>query len=314
MRVSFIIPHKGREELLKRTIQSIVDLDFDLQKIKIIVVTQNATLECAQFTQNGVHVNVIFRPESDTISALRNTGVEQSSSEYLVFLDADIHLSRNWLNCMFEELQAKPDRVLVSAVQRCAPEAGIIEKIWVTLNGSGADQAALFFNGRNLFMKRCVFQEAGGFPEHLTTCEDYYFTNKVSRLGEMYFTSQTSYIHLGEDKNYAELFRKEIWRGQSNLRSLTGRKLVLREIPSILIPLWQALFALIAVIATGVGHLLIAGLAVFLFCVPIALYTLRLYTLGEKHIRFPDALKFYSVYFPARILGTTLGVFKVIKM
>ena len=52
MRVSVIIPHKGREELLEQTIQSVLGLDFDLQEIEIIVVTQNKTLECAQSFQN----------------------------------------------------------------------------------------------------------------------------------------------------------------------------------------------------------------------------------------------------------------------
>ena len=313
MLVSFIIPHKGREELLAQTVQSVIDLDVDLQEIEIIVVTQNKTLECLTSRQEIGHVKIIFRPEQETISTLRNKGVEQAAGEYLVFLDADILLSRDWLKVVLAEFQAKAGRVLVSAQQRCASQAEIIEKIRVTLNTSAAARAVQFLDGRNLFLPRSIFQAVSGFPEQLVTCEDYYFTNQVHQLGEVYVTSKTSYVHLGEDHNYAELFRKEIWRGQSNLASFKGRKLTLREIPSLVIPFWHAGFLLLAILAAFWGKLAIGLGSLALFCLPICLYTLRLYRLGKGSIRFGDGLRFYSVYFPARVIGTLFGVFKTIQ-
>ena len=314
MLVSFIIPHKGREELLERTIQSVLDLEFDLQKLEVIVVTQNKSLECAHIDRKKIQLTVLFRSEQLTISALRNAGVEQASGEYLVFLDADIQLSPNWLTTMFRELDADPNRVLISSMQRCEPDAGIIEKLRVKLNNAAADSAVQFLDGRNLFLHRNTFQKAGGFPEHLVTCEDYYFTNTVHQLGEVYFTSQTTYVHLGEDKNYPEMFKKEIWRGQSNLQSLKGRKLVLREIPSILTPLWQTFFALVALVTLLLGHVTLVLFSLVMLCIPIILYSLRLYHLGNQTFRVSDTLWFYCVYFSARAIGTTLGLFKSIRI
>jgi len=312
MCVSFIIPHKGREELLERTLQSILDLEFDLQQIEIIVVTQNKTLECAHIDRNKVNFTIIFRSEHETISALRNAGVANTSGDYLAFLDADILLSPNWLDIMRKELHAEPNRVLISAVQRCGPEAGTIEKIRVLLNQISADSPVEFLGGGNLFMSRAIFMDVGGFPENVVTCEDYYFTNKVAQRGQMYRTSKASFVHLGEDKNSFELFRKEIWRGQSNLLSVKGRKIAAREIPSILTPLWQAFCLLSAVLSLLLGKLAFAFLCLLMVCLPTFLYAVRLYRTGKNHLGFIHALWFYCVYHLARIIGTITGIFKTI--
>ena len=314
MLVSFIIPHKGREELLIRTIHSITELEYDLDEIEVIVVTQNKALENLRSDQVKVHLRIVFRSEHETISALRNAGVELALGEYLAFLDADIQLSRNWLKAMFYELEAKPGRLLVSAGQECEHNATQLEKIRVMLNTAVTDNPREFLDGRNLFMKRQTFETAGGFPEHLVTCEDFYFTNKVHQIGEVYSTSKAAYIHLGEDKQYGEMFRKEIWRGQSNLRSIQGRKISLREIPSLLTPFWQACFLLITMLSLFWGKAAITIFSLVMFCLPIFLYAIRLYKIGKKRISFGASVWFYCVYLLARVIGTTIGLFKTIRL
>jgi glycosyltransferase involved in cell wall biosynthesis len=313
MVVSFIIPHKGREALLERTIQSVIELEFDLKEIEIIVVTQNKELECSNIDLRIVHFTTIFRPEDETISALRNVGVQNASGDYLVFLDADIQLSRNWLKTMFTELNVNDERVLISAVQRHAPDAGRLEKIRTLLNNIAADSSVEFLDGRNLFMRRKTFEKIGDFPEHLVTCEDYYFTNNAHQLGKLYCTSKAFYIHLGEDKNYGEMFRKELWRGQSNLQSIRGRKISLREIPSLLIPVWEIVFLFGTLIFIEWGKIVPGILSLLMLCFPIMLYAIRLYRIGKNRISFVDSVGFYCVYFPARVIGTTIGIFKTIK-
>ncbi|MBD3305771.1 hypothetical protein GF339_05260 [candidate division KSB3 bacterium] len=97
------------------------------------------------------------------------------------------------------------------------------------------------------------------------------------------------------------------------MQSLRGRPLIWREIPSFLTPIWEMVCGVAAVIALLLGKIFIGVLFVCLFCVPIVLYALRLYTLAQGSIGLLDALRFYGVYFPARAIGTTLGIFRVIK-
>lgn len=301
--------------MLMQTLQSICAQDYDIARIEACVVTQNARLEPDTLPPaDRLAVKVVHRPEQDTISTLRNTGVEQTTGEYVAFLDADIELAPNWIETMLEELRAKPGRVLVSAVQRCADDAPPIEQIRTALSSGGSDAAVRFLPGANLFLKRETFFAAGGFPAHLATCEDYYFTDQVHKLGEMYFTSRSSFIHLGEDKAFDQMFKKEIWRGQSNLQSLRGRHVPLSELPSLLSPLWVGFFLLSAALSLLLLSLGKALLMLAFAMIPVLLYAFRLHRIAGDKVAFDQIVKFYVIYFPARAIGLSKGLIKMFSV
>ncbi|MFZ5603011.1 MAG: glycosyltransferase [Pseudomonadota bacterium] len=314
VRISFVIPHKGREELLQRTLQSIAAQDYDHGCIEVFVATQNTYLAEGTLPRSDrLKVTILYRPESDTISRLRNAGVEHSNGEYVAFLDADVDIAPNWTKCMLAELAADPRRVLVSAVQRCDENAPAIEKIRTALSSAAPDTTVRFLPGANLFMRRTTFEAAGGFPEELVTCEDYFFTDRVHQLGQLYFTSRSGFIHLGEDKSFEQMFKKEIWRGQSNLQSIRGRSVPLSELPSLLVPVWIAFFALSALLSLLMLHFGNMVLMLILSLLPVFLYSFRLQRVARGVVPFSQILKFYLIYFPARVIGIFKGLIKSIQ-
>lgn len=313
--ISFIIPHKGREELLQATLQSIARQDYPLDKVEVVVVTQNSqlmigTLPPAEVLKCRVH----YRPEQETISTLRNYGAAHSCGKFLAFLDADIDLSSNWIKTMLDELSANPERVLASASQACDADAPTLEQIRTALSNANVDCNVQFLPGANLFLKRTIFNISKGFPEHLASCEDYYFTDKVSKLGLLYYSSRANFKHLGEDKSYLELYKKEIWRGQSNLKSLQGRPIKPSEWPSLLTPSWILLFAIITLVTLLLQEPAYALMSLMLTLTPVAAYSWRLYRVAGGKLGLIPILQFYSVYFPARIVGTLTGLFTTIRI
>jgi glycosyltransferase involved in cell wall biosynthesis len=309
--ITFIIPHKGREEFLAQTVESILSQDFDSTQFEVLIITQNKTLENkARFEQATATINIHFQPEDKTISALRNFGVKQAKGQYLAFLDADIKLSPNWLNCMLETINEKPQRVLTSASQINSVNAPPLERIRTALSNAELDCSVNFLPGRNLFIKKETFVRVKGFPEHLITCEDYYFTDQVHQLGELYYTSKANYVHLGEDKQYNEMYKKEIWRGQSNLQSIKGRKIPLREIPSFIIPPMLLILFTISLFSLIMNNAFIATSSFIFLLLPVAAYSIRLHKLTKNEVKFMYVFKFYLVYFPARAVGTIGGLFK----
>ncbi|GAW95543.1 MULTISPECIES: glycosyltransferase [Colwellia] len=309
--VSFIIPHKGREELLIQTVTSILNQSDEQATYDIIVVSQNKSLiELSKLAEQHSNVIISFQEDSLTISALRNVGAAKSTGEYLAFLDADVELSSNWLNAMLSTIDEQNNCVLASAAQANSKNAPALEKIRTALSNADLDCNVSFLPGRNLFLSRKIFEKVNGFPEHLITCEDYYFTDQVNQLGNLYYTSAATYVHLGEDKKYKEMYKKEIWRGQSNLQSISGRDIPLREIPSFIIPISLPILLIIFLGAIFISNMELALLALFSFLLPFALYSLRLYKLVRKEISFWRVLQFYVTYFPARVIGTLAGLFK----
>lgn len=314
-KVSFIIPHKGREEFLQQTITSIFEQQFEHQEIEIIVVTQNEKLSSLeQFKNKSIDLKVSYQQAGLTISALRNMGAKQANSEYFAFLDADVGLSKNWLTEMLALLENKADRLLVSAMQINGENPPPLEKIRTVLSNAEIDCNVNFLPGRNLLLAKSTFEEVNGFPEHLVTCEDYYFTDKVHELGELFYSSNATYIHIGEDKDFTQMYHKEIWRGQSNLQSIKGRSIPLREWPSFLIPIGMLGLSALALVFLLVGYIPLTITAVLLALFPAFVYSLRLYLIAKKQISFKYILKFYAIYFPARAIGTIAGIFKSIKI
>ncbi len=309
--ISFIIPHKGREEFLIKTLASICAQNYDADQFEIIVVTQNESLTgLAQFDSSNVAIHIFNQPEGKTISALRNFGASQAKGQYFAFLDADVQLSNNWIEGMLTTINATPNRLLVSAAQINSEQAPPLEKIRTALSNAELDCNVNFLPGRNLFLNKTTFEQVQGFPEHLITCEDYYFTDQVHQLGELYYTSKATYVHLGEDKQYHEMYKKEIWRGQSNLQSIKGRNIPLREVPSFIVPIALLVLFLVSLAAMAYNNYSLALMTSLLFLLPISAYSLRLYKLAKEDVQFWYVFKFYMVYFPARAFGTLGGLFK----
>lgn len=187
--VSFIIPHKGREEMLLQTLKSIESQSFDLSLVEVFVITQNDKLNCIDSVDSTL-VKAIYPDKGLTISALRNLGANEACGEYYAFLDADVELSPQWLTTMLELLKQKEQRKLVSAMQVNGPNPPVLEQIRTVLSNAEVDTNVSFLPGRNLFLSAATFEQVGGFPEHLITCEDYFFTDKVNSLGELYYSSE----------------------------------------------------------------------------------------------------------------------------
>lgn len=310
--IAFIIPHMGRESLLIETLDSIAKLDRPLLDLSLVVVSKNDSFSDELLAYKDV-LNIIFLKVdlSVTISDQRNIGVTHTKANYLAFIDADIELSPNWLIEMLLLLK-QPDIVLASAIQLASKSATQLEHVRVLLSNLSIDCEMEFLPGRNLLLSYESFTKSGGFPSELVTCEDYVFTQKVSEQGKLYYSSKASYVHLGEDKHYWPMAKKEVWRGQSNLASIKGRKVPISEYPSFIAPPLFTLGLLWALILIVFGQPELAALGFFGAAFILIVYTFRLW---KKQLRYPSLfaiLGFYALYFPARSIGTVLGALKTL--
>jgi len=306
--VDFVIPHMGRPEMLQDTVRSILAQSSFERVASITVVTKN---EQPLLLDAHAKLNILYAPDAASISEQRNRGVAAGSAPLIAFLDADIGLAEEWLAVCCGIMAEKRDRVLVSAMQKNSESAGRVERLRTALSNVSLDEPVQFLPGRNLLVKRSAHEQVGGFPEHLQTCEDYFYTEQLSRLGELYYTSRTYYVHLGEDKSLRQTFTKEIWRSEYNLLSLGGRTVPLREWPSILLPFWM-LLAFVALVAGMVSQpMALAG--VIMLMVPACLYSARLYTKPSNDQPLSFLLVFYTVYFLARAAGTVKGTRLLLK-
>ncbi|GLR70923.1 glycosyltransferase [Agaribacter marinus] len=309
--ISFIIPHMGREEMLIDTLSSISAQQFDLSCIEIWIVTKNKQLQDETFNAaDTVQLNVIYADTNITISHQRNIGAKHAKGEFLAFLDADIGLADNWIQAMLEKLSSDKNIKLVSAIQKNSENAPPLERLRTALSNADVDCKVEFLPGRNLLLHKTTFAAVGGFPEHLETCEDYVFTQAVSEIGQLFYSADSHYVHIGEDKAFSQMAEKEVWRGLSNIASVKGRTVPLSEWPSFFAPpLFTFGIIFLCLLSIGGWFIFAAIAAIGAFSI-LALYSVRLSRIAKGDPTFATILKFYSIYFPARTWGTIKGLFQ----
>ncbi|MFC3121991.1 glycosyltransferase [Agaribacter flavus] len=307
--VSFVIPHMGREEMLIETLQSIQNQDFDLNKIEVYVVTKNSHLQESVHSFAKVYrLNCVYVSQDKNISMQRNIGAENIEGQYIAFLDADVSLANNWLQAMLKKLRENRKIKLVSAIQKNSANAPPLEKLRTALSNAHVDCEVTFLPGRNLLLEKSTFHKSGGFPEHLETCEDYVFTHTISKQGILFYSADSHYVHIGEDKAFRPMAEKEVWRGLSNIASIRGRKIPLSEWPSFIVPPLFTLGVVCALLFTVFSHYTLAILSVLGAVTLLCLYSFRLASLTKGDPSIATVFKFYSVYFPARTWGTIKGL------
>lgn len=176
MRISVVIPTYNRREEVKKALQSV--LDQTLKPSEVIVVDDGSTDSTAEYLKENSdsEVRIITRPHRG-VAAARNRGIQESTGEWLTFLDSD----DTWLPQKLERQAAfhyKNPELLISQT----------DDVWIR-NGKPFNrrkyhvpQAGWIFN---LSLERCmispsavmvnrkILDNVGSFDEGLPACEDY---------------------------------------------------------------------------------------------------------------------------------------------
>ena len=295
--------------MLLQTLDSIKQQTLDADKFEVIIVSQNENVSqtLAEYEQY-FSLTVMRNNDANSISHSRNIGAAKATGTYLAFLDADVSVDSDWATSMISGIESNPSTALLFGTQVNSQNPKPMEAIRTALASATSGTFTESAPGANLFLRKTTFNESSGFPEHLRTCEDIYFTNKITKLGKIFHYPEACFVHLGEDHDFSSMFKKEIWRGQSNIASTRGRPIPIRELPSFVVPFAVTLGLIILLLSVLYSHTNFAIIFSIIAGAPLLAYTLRLKKLVGNEVSFFHCLRFYLVYFPARAIGTLLGV------
>jgi len=239
-KVTIIIPAFNEEEFLPSCLNSISNLNYPKNDIELIVVDNGSTDSTRKIAES--YGAKVLCDSSLNVSGLRNLGVSESTGEIITFVDADCIVTEEWLNnasIYFEDLN-----VAAWGGPPLPPENSTwVQKTWFLVRQKGNQvQDVDWLESMNLFIRREQFITIGGFDKSLVTCEDVDFSYRISKHGKIVSDGRIEVVHLGEAATVKEFMRKEIWRGRSNLKGVFSHGLVLKEIPSLAIPIYFGFF------------------------------------------------------------------------
>ena len=103
VKVSVIVPVYNASQYIGNTLNSIINQDFD--SYEIIVIDDGSTddsLAIINRTLENIEIpHRIIHQENAGVSVARNVGIEASKGDYLVFIDADDHVTPNHLSTLY---------------------------------------------------------------------------------------------------------------------------------------------------------------------------------------------------------------------
>jgi len=302
IQLSFIIPAFNEEAHIRETVESIRTTvllwrgNSDSIGFEIIVIDNGSTDRTCSISRE-MGLTTLVKP-GITVGALRNNGAMVAKGQVLVFLDADISLTPEWIQALpglFTRFQQQGPFVSGSRVQ-AHERRTMIERAWFTDETDVGDR---YVNSGHLIVPKSLFTEIGGFDENLVSGEDSEFCERARDRGfGILPMKEMKVIHRGTPKTIQDFFRRERWHGYGDFQSVS---LMLRSKPAIL-----ALVNGIALIGVFPGVFLFSyrALGMYLFLLLVLSAGAALYRNGGTlNWRLPCLVLLYCVYISARSLS-----------
>jgi glycosyltransferase involved in cell wall biosynthesis len=194
MKISVATYTRNRENLLAQVLESLCHQNVSLDMYEVVVVDNGSTdgtrTLVEQFVANFPNVRYFFEEKLGS-SAARNRGWNEARGEYIAFIDDDAKAPAEWLQVAESVIRDHAPDVFGGPV---FPFYSSPKPIWYKdeyATFDNGDQPRIlsgkneFFHGSNLFARRRLLEEMGGFDERLGM-----FGNRLGYGEETAFLSQ----------------------------------------------------------------------------------------------------------------------------
>ena len=268
--LSFIIPAYNEEEAIPKLLNSISEHTPAVLTHEIFITdngSTDATVEIARKHNANVIIDMAAR-----VGGLRNKAARIANGHVLVFLDADILLTKAWgenINDVFKLLLDDPWQVTGS---KCgiSTNPSWIEKYWFK---PLPYKEVKYINSGHLITSRKLFNYIGGFDDSLESGEDYAFSQAARSVNAKIINNNAlAVVHEGYPKTLIQFIRREIWHGRgdcASIRRIKESKVTMLSILFFALNIFSfsSIIFYSHFIAGLIGLLIIAGI-----CTALALY------------------------------------------
>jgi glycosyltransferase involved in cell wall biosynthesis len=225
-KASVVVPVYNEPTGIRTTLNSLLEQRAD--NFEILAVNNDSTDE------TGEVISEIAASHSDTVKmfeetdiqssyAARNTGIENASGEFLLFLDADMWVPETWVEDLVTTLESRECDYLGFNIEVVANKD---PGFWEQYEQSFSFPVESYLEHKHfaptcaLAVKREVFDDLGLFDERLESGGDKEFGQRVHRSGfKQCYADDVTAFHPARD-SWAELKSKalRIGRGGAQIR------------------------------------------------------------------------------------------------
>lgn len=178
-KITIIIPCKNEENYIPYLLTHLRNQMIGSTRIIIADCSTDNTREVIQLMKGNLNVEII---DGGPVSIAKNNGARLATTPYLLFIDADVRFFKDTvIRDAVNELESK-NLDLVGLNIKCYDNDKRAKIGFTAFNL--INHTLKFFSpfavGAFMLTRRDRFEEYGGFPENLSTSEDYFLSKKYN--------------------------------------------------------------------------------------------------------------------------------------
>ncbi len=177
--VAVVVPCNNVAHIVDQCIKSLVRQDYPQDKFSIIAVNDgstDSTKEHLEFFKTHPNFYFFNHDKNKGLSAARNTGIENSQSEIVCFLDSDMVIQPDWLQLIVAELMAEEViGVIGNTTLPKGEESNLLDHYFYSAQrgarqfGESSAIGWRWFLFNNTAVKRSAIKKTGLFDEKFTS-------------------------------------------------------------------------------------------------------------------------------------------------
>jgi len=178
-KITIVVPCKNEENYIQHLLGHLKNQNIGNTRVIIADSSTDNTRQVIKNNSSTINVEII---DGGPVSLAKNNGARLVTTPYILFIDADVRFFKD--NVILDAVNKieSMNLDLIGLNIKCYdkdPRAMIGFTIFNTVN-----HALKFFSpfavGAFMLTRRDKFEEFGGFPEQLSTSEDYFLSRKYS--------------------------------------------------------------------------------------------------------------------------------------
>jgi biofilm PGA synthesis N-glycosyltransferase PgaC len=195
--VTIIICARNEEKTITPCLRSILNQDYDADKIQLILMNDASTDTTVQRAEavlknSGIHYRIISNPQHKGKKQSITYAMGLATGNLILLRDADtVTRSQQWLSCLVQFRQHSQADLIIAPVA-LADNFGILWALQAIENnilavfaaGSSFYKKAFLCNGANLAFTKAMFEKTKGYASHLQlpSGDDIFFLEDVKKI------------------------------------------------------------------------------------------------------------------------------------
>jgi len=250
--LSVIIPVYSDPEGIQDTLGSLMKQTFDKENFEIIVANDGGDKKTKEVSKQYDKIRILNIEQNQGSYNARNIGLKESKGENIAFIDANIKALENWMENGYELLK-KYDYVggEVRIDKKKLKSLSHYYEYLTSFENEKKLKNYHYIPTANLFVKRRLIEDIGGFDVRLWSGGDTEFGDRVYRTGKykMCFSKNLVVIHPPRDQKSLIKKMSRVQDGMADLERLYPQRFqqtkpkIFIHIKDLLTPMFKVLFS-----------------------------------------------------------------------